>query len=486
VTLVSYVRSLVRGWAVLLVGLLAGAALGLGLASATTPVYTAGTQLFVSTTSTSADISAAQAGSQLSMDRASSYAQLLVGKQLAQNVVDELGLDMTATELMGEVSASVVASTVIIDVAVTDPSAQQAFDIATAIGPQFESLVQEVEGGSSSTAPVVTVTVVASPELPTAPSSPNTTLNVAAGIFLGLALAAVIAVLRDRLDTSVRSEEDATAAADVPVLGRVPEDGSVSNGGIPVPGSPLAESFGVVETNLRFVSVDADARVLMVTSPQAAEGKTTTAINLARTIAESGRRVLLVDADLRRPRVTTYLGLVGGIGLTQLLTGAAEIDDVLQPVGTGVLTVLGAGPTPPNPSRLLSGPSMAALLEKLGQRFDVVIVDAPPLLPVADAAGLAPLTDGVLLCTRWGQARREDVVRSRMQLDRAGATTLGVILTLTPAKAGGYSYGYAADVDQPKRRWGVWTKQTRPAAATPVVPTPAGAPEAVRTPASQS
>jgi len=483
VTLVSYVRSLVRGWAVLLIGLVLGATAGLLLAHATTPVYTAGTQLFVSTNTASDDVSAAVAGSQLSMDRASSYAQLLVGKQLAQDVVDELDLDLTASELMGEISASVVADTVIIDVAVTDPSAQQAFDIAQAIGPRFEALVQEVEGGTSSTAPVVTVTVVASPELPTAPSSPDTTLDVAAGMFLGLALGAVIAVVRDRMDTSIRSEEAVTAAAGVPVLGLVPADTTADSGGVPVPGSPLAESFGVVETNLRFVSVDSAARVLMVTSSQASEGKTTTAINLARSMADSGRRVLLVDADLRRPRVTTYLGLVGGIGLTQVLTGDAEVDDVLQPVGSGALTVLGAGPTPPNPTQLLAGPSMAALLAELGGRFDVVVVDAPPLLPVADAAGLAPLTDGVLLCARWGQARREDVARSRAQLDRAGATTLGVVITFAPARAGGYSYGYGADVETAKAPW---RSRLRSApAGTPAIPAPAPAPDDLRTPAGR-
>jgi len=178
--------------------------------------------------------------------------------------------------------------------------------------------------------------------------------------------------------------------------------------------------------------------------------ETTVAVNLAITLAEAGRQVVLVEGDLRRPRVTRYLGMVGGAGLTNILAGSAEVDDVLQQYGDGGLRVIAAGPTPPNPSELLASSHMFRLIDDLRGKNDFVLIDAPPLLPVADASGLAVMVDGVVLSVRYGSTRKEQLQQAATTLERVGAKTLGVILNIVPpraelASAYGYGYGYGYD-----------------------------------------
>jgi receptor protein-tyrosine kinase len=162
--------------------------------------------------------------------------------------------------------------------------------------------------------------------------------------------------------------------------------------------------------------------------------------------------VTIVEADLRKPKVTRYLGMVGGVGLTNILAGTADLDEVIQRYGSEELSVIAAGPTPPNPGELLASSHMFALLDKLRAENDFVLVDAPPLLPVADSTGLAVFMDGVLLSVRYGSTRKEQLQQAAATLERVGAKTLGVILNIVPPKAElatAYGYGYAYGYDQP-------------------------------------
>jgi len=217
--------------------------------------------------------------------------------------------------------------------------------------------------------------------------------------------------------------------------------------------SRSAEGFRQLRANLQFLKVDDPPRVVMISSAVPSEGKTTVAINLAITMAEGGRSVTLIEGDLRRPRVTRYLGMVSGAGLTNVLAGTADLDDVLQPFGEGHLKVVAAGPTPPNPSELLSSSHMRRLVDELRARGEFVIIDAPPLLPVADASGIAAVADGVVLSVRHGMTRKEQLQQARATLDRIGAQTLGVILNIVPANAEvtsayGYGSGYGYDPER--------------------------------------
>jgi capsular exopolysaccharide synthesis family protein len=221
--------------------------------------------------------------------------------------------------------------------------------------------------------------------------------------------------------------------------------------------SRSAEDFRQLRTNLQFLSVDKPPRVIMISSAMPSEGKTTVVVNLALALADAGRRVVVVEADLRRPKVTRYLGLVGGAGLTNVLAGTATVEEVLQEYGEGAFSVLGAGPTPPNPGELLSSSHMADLIEKLRGENDYVIVDAPPILPVADSSGMATYMDGVLLSVRYGTTTKDQVRQAGTTLDRVGAKLLGLILNIVPPNAeaaGAYGYGYDYEPQPAKRHRG--------------------------------
>ena len=209
-----------------------------------------------------------------------------------------------------------------------------------------------------------------------------------------------------------------------------------------------AEAFRQMRTNLQFVNVDSPIRVLVVTSPGVKEGKSTTAANLAVTFAETGLRVLLIEGDLRRPRIAEYLGLEGSVGLTNVLAGQVGIKDVLQPWGDSGLTVLASGSIPANPSELLGSHSMQRLIESLKKSFDIIIIDTPPLLPVTDAAVAAVFADGAIVIVRHGKTTRHQLTQALRALDAVEAKILGTVLNMAPVKgvdayrsgASGYYY----------------------------------------------
>ncbi|GAA3169563.1 hypothetical protein GCM10020255_057340 [Rhodococcus baikonurensis] len=171
-------------------------------------------------------------------------------------------------------------------------------------------------------------------------------------------------------------------------------------------------------------------------------------MNIALVLAEAGKKVCLVEGDLRKPRVSKYLGLIGSVGLSSVLAGQADLDDVLQVTNNADLTVLASGPIPPNPSELLGTDTAHAVFADLRRRFDYVIIDASPLLPVTDAAVLSALADGALVIARHGSTKREQLSRAVGNLHSVGATILGTVITMTPLNGRGvYEYKYYYDSD---------------------------------------
>ncbi|MGR6967092.1 polysaccharide biosynthesis tyrosine autokinase [Geodermatophilus sp. URMC 61] len=443
-----------RGWWWLpLIGLLIGGALALAVSLLQTALYTSSTQLFVSTRATTSTTEAYQ-GSQFSQQRVTSYARLITGEELAGRVIDRLGLDETPGELSDQITATATPGTVLIDVTVTDPSADQAQRIADALGDEFTVFVAELETPDDAGMSPVKVTVTDEPEVASAPSSPETARNVALGLLVGALLGAGLAILRARLDHTVKDPDEVVELAGAPVIGTVLRDEVLEKQHTIDRNSAnrTAEDYRQLRNNLQFLNVDEPPKVIMVSSALPSEGKTTAVVNLGLALADAGRRVTIVEADLRKPKVTRYLGMVGGVGLTNILAGTADLDEVIQRYGAGELSVIAAGPTPPNPGELLSSSHMFALLDKLRVENDFVLVDAPPLLPVADSTGLAVYMDGVLLSVRYGSTRKEQLQQAAATLERVGAKTLGVILNIVPPKAElstAYGYGYSYGYDQP-------------------------------------
>jgi len=197
---------------------------------------------------------------------------------------------------------------------------------------------------------------------------------------------------------------------------------------------------------LQFIDVADRPKSIVITSSVPAEGKSTIALNLAVSLADTGARVILVDADLRRPSMAEYVGIEGNVGLTTVLIGRADVADVVQPLGTTTLDLLPSGRIPPNPSELLGSPAMAGLLDRLTASYDMVLLDSPPLLPVTDAAVLAKMAGGALVVVGADRIHRPQLVESLGSLQTAGAHILGIVLNKTDRReAGTYSYesGYA-------------------------------------------
>jgi capsular exopolysaccharide synthesis family protein len=268
-------------------------------------------------------------------------------------------------------------------------------------------------------------------------------------MLVGLFVGAGLAIGRAKLDRSVKDAGEASEVSGAPVIGTILRDDALSKAHVITRSSSsrTAEDYRQLRTNLQFLNVDEPPKVIMISSALPAEGKTTVSINLAIALVEAGRRVTILEADLRRPRVARYLGMVGGVGLTNILVGSAELDEVTQTYGEAGLSVIASGPPPPNPGELLASSQMAALLEKLRASNDFVIIDAPPLLPVADSSGLASYVDGVVLSVRYGSTHKEQLRQASVVLERVRARMLGVILNIVPPKAEmatayGYGYGY--------------------------------------------
>lgn len=443
-----------RNWATIV----STALLGLLVAGAASlivkPSYHAETKLFVAIQG-SGSITELQQGNTFSQARVRSYVETVGTPSVLQPVIDRLGLDVTPAELQERVEAGADLNTVIIKISVNDPSAVTAAAIAQAVGDSLIETVDELERPFNDGVSPVKLSVVTPAVAPVSPSSPNTRLYLAFGLLTGLGVGIGIALLRTTLDTRIRGEIDLRKLTQAPVLGGIAFDADASKKSLLTqvhPQSPRAESFRQIRTNLQFAHVSQRAKAMLVTSSLPGEGKTTTATNLAVTLAQAGQTVVLVDADLRRPRVHDYLGLERNAGLTTALVGAADVNDLLQPWGDNDLFVLTSGQIPPNPSELLGSEAMKQLIVGLESAFDAVIIDAPPLLPVTDATVLAQQVGGVVLVVGSSKVKLPELQKSLNALEMVEANLLGVVLNLLPAKGpDAYSYGYATYLESPTR-----------------------------------
>jgi capsular exopolysaccharide synthesis family protein len=442
----EYAKLLRARWVTVCISTLVVVLGAVALTLLTTPLYQASTRLFVSTTTGGATAADLYQGNRLSQDRVLSYTQLLMGESLAQRTVDKLGLDMSAGQLRANVKATAKSNTVLIDVAVTDESPVRARDIANALSDEFVVMVRELETPEDGSRPYARVVVEQRASIPGKPVSPKVTRNILAGVGLGLILGVGAALLRDLLDNTVKDREAVEEIAGVGLVGTIPLDKdrrkepAISYG---TDSSSIAESFRKLRTNLQFLSVDNPPRVILVTSSLPGEGKSTTAINIALALAEAEHEVVLVDGDMRRPSVAKYLGLVGAVGFSSVLSNQVSVSEAIQKSRYPGLSVLTSGGTPPNPSELLGSLAAKNVLEDLRKQFDYVIVDSSPLLAVTDAAILAAGADGVLIMARAGQTKRDQLAHAIGALADVGATLLGAVLTMVPTRgAGSYSYKY--------------------------------------------
>ncbi|GAB2571054.1 tyrosine-protein kinase domain-containing protein [Microlunatus antarcticus] len=441
----GYLKVLQRRWISILVITLATLAVTAGITFALTPQYTASTRLFFGVQGAQSGSDLAQ-GSTFAEAQLTSYAQVATSPLVLAPVIQNLGLQLTPSQLASKVSAFAPTDTVIIQVTVTDTDAARSAAIANAVGQQLASVTSDLSPRRQDGSQSVKATILAPAQVPTDASSPNILRNLAAGLILGLLLGIAVAIARRLLDTKVRNEADLEQVTTVPVLGVVPFDSDAEAHPVVIRDDPLsvrAEAVRRLRTNLQFVEAAEQSRSVVVTSSIPGEGKSTAALNLAASLSDAGLNVVLVDADLRRPSIARYVGIEGSVGLTTVLIGEAALDDVLQPWGDSSLRVLPSGQVPPNPSELLGSGAMADLLDQLTERFDMVILDSPPLLPVTDGAILGRLAGTTLVVVGADRLHRSQLRGALESLSTAGVHVSGVVLNKVAAhNFGPYEYGY--------------------------------------------
>ncbi|MEV6481524.1 Wzz/FepE/Etk N-terminal domain-containing protein [Streptomyces sp. NPDC051576] len=429
----DYISTLRRRWRFIVVCVLLGLAGAVGVTALMPRTYTANAQLFIATSDK--DSAVAYQGGLFAQQRVKSYTRIVTSTTVLGGVISDLGLHTSPARLAQKITAQAPLDTTLIDIKVNDPSAARAQAIADQTAVQFTRYIATIEDSSAGSPPLVKASVVGGSEPPTTPTSPRPALNLALGLLAGIVVGVGGAVLRQSLDTTLRSATDIDTHLGLRTVGAVPppehgRPGAGRRGGA----ARRTEAVSRLRTRLRFGDGDRMPNSVLIAGALPKEGRTRTAIDLATSVARTGRRVVLVEADLRRPRLAKDLGLRGTPGLTGVLVDGTPLHDALEDWEDGGISVLPSGPPAEDPSTLLSSPDTARLIRTLEARADLVVVDSPPLLPFADGAALASVTEGVLFVVRAGKTRRDAAVRALDDLSAVHVRVLGAVLTGTRAE----------------------------------------------------
>jgi capsular exopolysaccharide synthesis family protein len=398
--------------------------------------------------------------------RAQSYADLADSTELMNQVIAALDLNLTPEELADQVDAEVRQDTTIIDLTVSDEDPDLARTIARIHSQRYTEYLSKLEtpsdSGSSSILPQITDAATYNGS----PVSPRTWLNYAVALLIGLLIGIGAAIARQVLDRTVSSQEHVSEVTDKPVLASIGFDGGIKKNPLLTDlGSfaPRTEAFRVLRTNLQFLDLDHQPRCLVISSALQGEGKTMTSTNLAIALAQTGRRTLLIDGDLRRPRVAGLLGLDAAVGLTTVLVGNTDVKDAVQIHEPSGLHFLASGAKPPNPTEILQSRVTHDLIREMCESYDMVIIDGPPLLPVADASVLSTIADGVILVVQHGKTTRDAVADAITRLEQVGGRLFGIAVNMIPKRATGGYYYYYYEETAPTRRQSRAAKQARAA-----------------------
>ncbi len=431
-------------------------ALALGVASALTftrtPMYESKAQVLL--TVDVRDTTDAYAANLAITQRAATYAQIAKSTELADLIIDAGGFEMSPEKLASRIDAEVVEGTSLIELKIQDENAREAQKIANVTVAQFADYIQNLE---QVTGADNTVLVKKTDEATFNPSqvSPTVLLNLVVAALIGLLLGIGLAVTRELLDRTIRTADHVGELTESPVLASIGFDNDIRSAPLLTDLGGFAartEAFRLLRTNLQFIDLDHQPRCLVISSAVPGEGKTMTSTNLAVALAQTGRNTLIIDADLRRPRVATTLGLDPAIGLTTALVGKTEIHDAIQVHEASGLHVLASGAKPPNPTEILQSKITHDLIRRLRSSYDMVIIDAPPLLPVADASVLAKLADGVIIVVRHAKTTKDQVNEAINRLNQVGARLYGVVVNMVAKRAVGSYYYYYYEETAPTGR----------------------------------
>ena len=440
----------VRRWRLIAGMIVIGVVASAGLTYEMTPSYRASAQLFVALDAADNAIELNSAAS-FSSQRVKSYPALVDSPLVLGPVIEQLGLDTTPQDLADDVRGEVSPNTVLIEVYADNTSPQLAADIANAVATNLAAVVEDLDRTREDRASPVRVSLTRQAVSPRDPRTPIPAVNIALGLIAGLLAGLGLAALREALDTTIKVESDVREVTGLPTLALIPTNADVDEHpviGASAAGSVWGEAFRKLRTNLSYIDPDHPADVIAVASALPSDGKSLTAINLTASLAQNGRRALLVEADLRRPSQARTLGLDAGAGLTTVLTGQTDLTDSIQHCES--FDVLVSGPIPPNPSELLGTQAFKNLVVELRGRYDTVVIDTPPLVAVTDAAVVAAASDAVLIVVRAKRTKRHELRTALFGLRSVDANVVGVVINqVGMSSLSYYEYGYS---EQPAHR----------------------------------
>lgn len=427
------------------------------------PKYTATAEVFATyagqsgETQTTNDMSS---GANYLNTQITTYPELVKTEAVLQPVIKDLGLDMTTTDLAGVVTATNPPNTFMVDISAEVGDPQQAADIANSVAKNLADQISSdlYNNSSSSNGSPIKLTVVQKAQTPTSQSSPNIPLYLAVGLIFGIIVGVGVALLRDILNTKVDSTDDVRELTHASSLGTVPQ-ATILDDSRPVivaqPAGSEAEEFRRIRTNLSFLTTTATqghGRLLVISSTNPSEGKTTVSANVAVALAEEGKSVLFIDADLRHPSVAHKLGIEGHVGLSHVLSRQASPADVIQKYWKPNLHIMPAGKRPANASILLNSDLMKEMVEQALTQYDYVIIDTAPLSVASEATVFGRMAGGLVLVTGKGVVEKKELENTATALQAAEVPILGFIFNFAdPKKIHSKNYYYYYYEDGNKR-----------------------------------
>lgn len=423
-----------RRWAMVAASVLVATSAMAVVTMLMTPEYISTSSIFVSANSTASKDPFQ--GQQFSAGRIKSYADIVGTQELAASVIEATGVDQKARDLARHVSAQISPETIILTLAYRDTDPKRAQLLAQAYAEALTAQIDKLETPQGTATSAVQAQIVDPATLPRDPSSPNAPLNLLLGGLLGLLLGVCVALLRERLDTTIVDDDDVLAVIDAPVLARIPASPAVGTGVLSTfatSNPAAAEAYRSLRTTCLLGGEREGSSVIALVSASSGVGTSTTAVNLALAIKETGLKVLLIDGNLRRPMVHTRLGLTTNLGLADVLAGDAALDEAVQTDPESGLHVLTAGTTSA-PSGAVSPAMMAGLMGRVRERYDQVLIDTAALLMVGDALTFCAEADQTLLVGRWGSVTADDLGDAADHLGLIGVSISGVVLTRVPTR----------------------------------------------------
>jgi succinoglycan biosynthesis transport protein ExoP len=381
----------------------------------------------------------------LSEQLAKTFTQMISSRALADQVIKRNKLAMSPEELQEKVRAILIEETQLIQITVTDTNAKRAAILANEYSTAFAIMVKRSMPASAP----INISIIDPATTPSDPVKPRPTLNLMLGFLLGILIAIGLVFVLEKLDNTVKEPEQVEQLLKIISLARVPNtehplllDNDSMQG---------SDAFRSLRTNLQYLNFNQSIKTIAVTSANMGDGKTTVSVNLATVYAKAGNKVLIVDCDLRRPMIGKTLNS-NGRGLSELLVGKSNLKSVISRTRIEGLYVISSGLIPPNPADLLGSDRLTDLLSELKEEFDVVILDCPPVLGVADTVILASKADAILLVTHAGKTKKQEIALAKDTLKKVGAHILGFVINGVRMDKNNYYYHDDYDKHRNKRR----------------------------------